>query len=372
MEIYSTSKALYHVSRLNLLQQNKPIAPTLLQVDLEAYCNDNCSFCSYRKEDGYNNTMLKLLNINPNDRLDENKPIGKPSTQSRLPFEFATKLPEMMVDANIPAIELTGGGEPTLWAKFDELILNIEKYGIELGLVTNGSNLNDERIKILARHASWVRFSMDSSNQEMHKTIHRTPNDDFQRRIEHLKLMGKTKDSKLILGISFIITPSNVNDIQDAIELYKSILGVNNIRFSWMYDKTGMAGLDYDTIEMIKSNLEKFKTKYDTKDFRVLFERGRIETYSQPNDDFKKCYYQHFVWNIGADALVYPCCIMKYHPEFALADIRKMTLKQIIEDQYVHNKMTSLNPKGCFPCWLRNRNKDIAKAVEKPEHVNFV
>lgn len=51
--IYSISKALYHVERIKELQQGKPISPTLLQVDLEAYnsdyilsCHDNCMISS--------------------------------------------------------------------------------------------------------------------------------------------------------------------------------------------------------------------------------------------------------------------------------------------------------------------------------------
>ena len=119
---YSQSKAIYHTDKVKLLQQNKQITPNMIQVDLEAYCNDNCSFCSYRKEDGYNNTMLELIEANPGDEYHQNRPIGRPNPDSRIPLEFAKKLPLQMVEAGIPAIELTGGGEPTLWPAFDELL----------------------------------------------------------------------------------------------------------------------------------------------------------------------------------------------------------------------------------------------------------
>jgi hypothetical protein len=61
MDEYSISKANYHLDRLQEIKKGNPIAPTLIQIDLEAWCNDNCSFCSYRKDDGYNKEMLKLI-----------------------------------------------------------------------------------------------------------------------------------------------------------------------------------------------------------------------------------------------------------------------------------------------------------------------
>ncbi len=83
---YSVSKALYHTDKIKALQQGQQITPTEIQVDLEAYCNDNCSFCSYRKEDGYNNRMLELINSKPGTAYHDDRPVGKPSPESRIPL----------------------------------------------------------------------------------------------------------------------------------------------------------------------------------------------------------------------------------------------------------------------------------------------
>lgn len=368
MEIYSTSKALYHVDKIKDLQLGKPIVPTLIQIDMEAWCNHNCTFCSYRKENGYNKDMLKLLK---SESHSENKPIGTPSADSRLPQIIASKLPREMKEAGVPAIELTGGGEPTMWPYFDEFLENLIAYDIEIGLVTNGSNLSADRIETLAKYKKtlWIRFSMDASNQEIHRKIHRTSGLDFDRILNNIKKIIEFKHKDLVLGISFIITPDNWLDIEDSIKLYKH-LGVSNIRFSWMYDMQGTSGLEPQIIDVVKGKLEEYKIKYDTENFRVLFERGRIDTYNKPNDDFNRCYYQQFVWNIGADCMVYPCCIQKYNKDYALADIRTQTILEIV--QSTHSRMLKLEPIYCNPCWLRNRNKDIEKGVVKPQHGNFV
>lgn len=313
--------------------------------------------------------MLILIGGKPST---DNKPIGKPSSNSRVPLEFADTLPQQMVDAGIPAIEITGGGEPTLWPAFDKLVENLYKLRRQIGLVTNGSNLSESRINLISKACTWIRVSMDSSNEEMHQKIHRTPNNDFNRRLDNIKKIAEKKHKDLVLGISFIITPQNVSDIVDSAELYSRIKGINHLRYSWMFDMEGHAGLTQKTIQEVKKTLDGLIEKHNRSDFRIFYERNRIDTYTKPNTDFNKCYYQRFVWAIGADCKVYPCCIMKYHPDFAYADLKELSLAQIVNDFTTTQMMDSLVPKGCRPCWLRERNKSIANGVEKPMHHNFI
>lgn len=314
--------------------------------------------------------MLKLIGAIPGEKYEDAKPIGIPSANSRLPLEFADSLPKQMYDLGIPAIELTGGGEPTLWPKFDDLIINLAMYNIEIALVTNGSSLSDKRIKLLRDHCLWIRISMDASNQEMHKLVHRTQGDEFERIISNIMKLCHNKRKDLIVGISFIINPDNVTDIEESIKLYGS-MGVDNIRFSWMYDDTGKAGLLDTEIEEIKRSLDIMKDKYDTDVFKVFYDKSRIDSYSRPNE-FSKCYIQRFVWAIGADCKVYPCCIMKYDESYAIADIREKSLGEIVYDIETEMKMDNLEPSKCLPCWLRGKNEAIRNSVEKPTHENFV
>jgi len=196
---------------------------------------------------------------------------------------------------------------------------------------------------------------------------------DFERRLNNIKKLGKKKKGKNpVLGISFIITPENIHEIGKSAVLYSSIKGLNHLRFSWMYDREGHAGLTEKQIESVKVEIDELIRVINNKKFHIFYEKDRIDLYSKPNDDFDTCYYQRFVWAIGADCLVYPCCIMKYHPEYAYADIRKMSLSKIVNNFITVTSMNSLEPAKCFPCWLRNRNKAIGKAVEEPMHANFI
>lgn len=318
----------------------------------------------------YNVSMLKLIQ---GETHTENKPIGKPTSNSGWPLEFATKIPNMMKEAGIPAIEITGGGEPTLWKGFDELVENCLRLGIEVGVVTNGSQLNPKRCAILAKCA-WIRISLDASDEETHQKIHRTPNKDFERRIEGIRNLVKEKqlqDSNLTIGISCIVQQANYSKLEDVVILSKK-LGVDNIRFSFMYDKTGNAGLTDDQHYDLLPQLKKYKMIHETTTFRVLFDTSRLWTYTVPNNDFTKCHIQKFVWAVGADCKVYPCCIVKYDSKMALADLRTQTLKEIVNDINFKIKQDGIDVNLCPPCWLRERNKTIEQTQLKPMHSNFL
>lgn len=365
---YSTSKAIWHTEKINALQLGKPIAPLTIQVDLEAYCNDNCRFCAYRQDLGYNDDMLALLKV---DKINTNrntfKPLGVMNDTGSIPREIALSIPRQMRDAEIPAIEITGGGEPTLYKYFDEFLHMLKFYKRQIGLVTNCSQLNDDRIEAITEYDRfvWLRCSFDASNPETHRRVHRTPNYDFMRRLDMLRKLVASNKHGIEIGISFIINPDNFYDIEQSAQIFKSI-GVNHLRYSWQYDKSGNAEFSLSQIEGIKEELKIVRDRYTDSTFRIYTEINRIDTYNRPNDDFNACYMKDFVWAIGANSLVYPCCIMKYLPNWHFADLRKTTLQEMVK---LNRKV---DVKQCHPCWLRERNKSIAGAVEKPKHENFI
>ncbi len=374
---YSKSKALYHEDKIMDLKRGRSIIPTEIQIDPEAFCNDNCEFCSYRKEDGYNNEMLKMLGDEAKPS-DDHKAIGRPGIDSRIPKDILLDIPFQMVDAGIPAIEITGGGEPTLHPNFEQFYKNCGECGLDIGLVTNGSRLNDNIINMIKKHGQWVRISMDSSNAETHKKIHRTPNWDFEKRLMNVKKLVNAKPDTLTVGISFIITPDNVHDIEDAARLFSRI-GVDHIRFSWMFDKQGTAGLTAEQIEWIGETIPALQTELNRDDFQIFNEKNRIQLYTAKNE-FKTCNFQRFVIAIGADCGLYPCCIMKYNKDFQYGNLKDHKLEDIVKSWNTEKFMQNLNPKSCYPCWLSDRNKSITEAIadpsyepiEKPVHPNFI
>jgi len=378
---YSLSKAVYHTDLVKKLQNNEPIAPTQLQIDLEAWCNHNCSFCSYRAEESHNLDMLELIGESKKSlpMLDEFKPIGKPTEESSLPLYFAEELPRQIAEAGIKCVTLTGGGESTLWKRYDDFIRELVKYKIQIGLITNGSTLHQNRIIDIVKHYAWIRFSMDGCTAKTHRAIHRTPTETFDKIIASIKEIVRLRkegvlinDSgeELTVGINYVITEESFDEIESSCEFY-SKLGVDYVRFSFMYIEG--VGVGQFALERKAETIKLFDRlikKYNTKTFKVSPATYKLDSYTHENDDFDECYMQDFVWALSADCKVYPCCIQKYKKGWEFGDIRKTTLKKLITKAFGQRR--KLDVTDCPPCWMRDRNKAMISAIKRPKHVNFI
>src|SRR5215831_15537667 len=112
---------------------------------LSDLCNQACHFCAYRDPTYTSSQLFHIAgNYNPNRML---------------PFEKVMEILDDCEEIGVKAIQLTGGGEPTVYPRFQEVTEEIGKRGIQWSLVTNG---------VLAKKwdfskASWIRVSLDAA-----------------------------------------------------------------------------------------------------------------------------------------------------------------------------------------------------------------
>jgi len=335
-DAYSPFKAAMHKGDLAILKHNGIIPPKCIQVDLEGYCPHDCSFCAYRNA-AWNTKGQSFFNADWAEGLEGNKDLkqtGSPKGKrvegvSGFPRDVAMELPLQMIEARIPSIELTGGGEPTSYPFFDEFIDALAEYPrLEVALVTNGQLLTKKRFDILNNQLQWLRFSVDSASPETHALVHGVPKTVFPQVIKNIQYAIDNKTPQNKVGISFIVNPSNYYDIITATSMFKA-MGADNIRFSFVYDVDGKGRLSDNEKKTIDEFI-RLAGEEENNDFKVFGSSNRIDNYSKPNTDFTFCGYQHFTWAIGYDCLVYPCCVMKYNKPYAFGDLRKDSLNEII------------------------------------------
>jgi len=376
---YSGFKASQHRGKIQMLKDGLSIAPPNIQVDLEGYCPHDCNFCAYRNA-GWNKRgqvffkeeWAKGLSGNV-DLEQENKPKGKRVEEvSGFPKKIAMSLPQQMDEAQIPSIELTGGGEPTSYPYFDEFIKELVKYeNIEVALVTNGQLLSKKRVDVLNDSFSWLRFSIDSANARTHAKVHGVPTGVFDIVMKNIEYAVNVKKKRNKLGISFIVNPDNYTEIVPATQKFKE-MGVDNIRFSFVYDTDGYGRLKEDQLDIVNSYIN-IARDHEDKNFKVFGGTSRLDFYDKPNTDFTFCGYQHFTYAIGYDCLIYPCCIEKYIKGKEFGDLRKQTLFQIIHSKERQEYLSKFNVTECHSCWFREKNQYIEYQLQdNPIHKNFV
>ncbi len=104
------------------------------------------------------------------------------------------------------SVILLGGGEPTLYREFEEIVRYIKSLDLQLGIVTNGSKLSRvlSVADVLQPH-DWVRLSLDAASQDTFNKLHRPRTPTLLTDILETANKLKKLNPKVSLGYSFVI-----------------------------------------------------------------------------------------------------------------------------------------------------------------------
>src|SRR6056297_1496100 len=116
------------------------MAPVSINLDLTTACNFDCPHC----------VDSDIIN-----------------TGGYLGLDGVKKSLDTLKAHGLLSVILLGGGEPTLYKDFAEVVRYIKGQGLQLGIVTNGSRLERvaEIADLLGAH-DWLRLSIDSASQD--------------------------------------------------------------------------------------------------------------------------------------------------------------------------------------------------------------
>lgn len=362
---YSPLKVFHHRAKLDQLRSGEQITPCQVQLILSDLCNQNCGFCAYRW-DGYSSNQLFTAGAKLSS-YGHNNPVRY------LPYTKVLEILDDCCELGIPAIQLTGGGEPTVHPNFLDILQAIQERELELALVTNGVNLRPESIAYLAQ-AKWVRISIDAGSQETYCRIRNVKAHHWERVWANLELLRRNKQlscSDVVIGIGFVITKDNWKEITACAELAKSV-GADNIRISAVFQDEGDGYFDWFYREA-KELCREAKDMQDGR-FHVFDLFGeRIEDLHQHSPDYQFCGTQQFVTYIGGDMNVYRCCVLAYNEHGLLGSIKDQRFADLWRSEEKRKKIAGFNAQSCPKCMFNSKNRTILYAIEpKPRHVNFV
>ncbi|MGO8987902.1 MAG: radical SAM protein [bacterium] len=154
-------------------------SPISINLDLTSACNFSCHFC----------VDSRLVNAGKTLTLEEVK-----------------KTIDTLYSHGLLSVILIGGGEPTLHRHFGQIVRYIKGKGLQVGIVTNGSQL--ERIEAVVQELGekdWVRISVDAAGEEVFQALH-VP----RTRVTLGGILEKAKKVKkknpiVSLGYSFVV-----------------------------------------------------------------------------------------------------------------------------------------------------------------------
>ena len=156
-------------------------APVSINLDLTTSCNFACDHC----------VDMEILNTGIKFETD------------RLMDSLS-----LMADKGLKSVIIIGGGEPTIHARFGDVVKLLKGRGVQVSVVSNGSG-NRKLVEIapLLEVGDWIRLSLDSGTEETFQAMHKPRKtitlDEICEGVPAIRAAG-TQAFKI--GFSYIIT----------------------------------------------------------------------------------------------------------------------------------------------------------------------
>ena len=285
LEMASAYKVAYHRQKVEAYLRGEQISPATVELDISSLCNKRCELC----------------------------PSTTSSYSSSLDLGFIKRL-FARLEGQTRGL-LLSGGEPTLAPIFPDVLRLAREYGfIDIAIVTNGGLLDREQVaSALCNYASTIRVSVYDWTKE--------PRPDFEAtlgRIRSLRARVEKENSKLQIGVSALTNRENADAVR-TLANEASAAGAH-----WIYFHPMCVRWDVGAPERVDQSrvLAKIRECQEAQSngFQVFTFPDR---YVERKIDFSGYHAAHFLLVVGADGVNYLGAEVKYHPQYAIADLAK-------------------------------------------------
>lgn len=352
-----------------------PEAPSQVQVVLSDLCNQDCKFCAYRMSAevtgtvGYSSNQL-FVGDSPLSKYGHSNPVRF------MPTERALRLMDELKEAGVLAVQFTGGGEPTVHRDHEQVFMRALDNNLSCALVSNGVRWSDGLRSTILPMFRWVRVSVDAGTPETYSRIRNCSPDHWERALANVADLAtqiKLQGSLCLLGIGWVVTPENWQEIVEGVRVAKET-GAAYVRMSAMFNPEHEE--PYAEIwEGIKEAIREAKGKYEEAGFAVhdLFGE-RLDDLRQGRPDYKTCSYQYYTSYIGADLRSYRCCVLAYNRRGLIegGDVRERGFGSFWSSTERKDDFTKFDARGCELCQFNPKNRAMSYILaDSAKHEEF-
>ncbi len=186
---------------------------------------------------------------------------------------------DQMIERGLLSVILIGGGEPTLYPRFRELVRFLKERGVQVAIVSNGSrNQTIYDIVDCLDKNDWVRLSLDSGSNDTFTRIHKPKSNITLEEICSWVPRIRRRNPRLPVGFSFLI--NNINNADEVVMATKLAREYNFGYISFkplltrgpknaeVIDAVAMVNFNR-TIASIKKAVSEAK-KFETDNFKIV------------------------------------------------------------------------------------------------------
>lgn len=207
------------------VEKPDPTYPISVELSFTDRCNLSCKYCSDEE-------LRKRSN-------------------SDISFERIEVLIKDLAENGTRGIVIEGGGEPTLFKRFNDIVKTSIKHGLHLGLITNGVLLPYQQV---LNSFDWIRISLDAANREQYLKI--KGRDYFETVLKNIEILVQQKKN-VVIGVGYVLTNENETSIEDLVLRLRK-MGVDYIQFRPVIDHPELMPQNKDLSYLEKHATQKF------------------------------------------------------------------------------------------------------------------
>lgn len=275
---YGAHKLDFHKDRITEFLEGKDIYPITIEIDLTNKCNWKCPWCS---EMGWR----------------------AQHPEAEIPWQIMVRALKDMHRLGVRSVTIEGGGEPTIHPQFEEIVLS-DTYGLQLGLITNGSMLHSFSEELIQRFV-YIRVSLDAGSAQTHAKVKGCSEGFYPRILKALERAVALKAPGQSIGVSFIVSTDTKDEVYAAAVQCKAT-GVDNIQVKPIVMRDWQAEyLD------ISDQLKKIETLSEDGRFKVYATKMEGRDPKGPKRQYLFCKASRLIGAIAATGDVLFCCRLK-------------------------------------------------------------
>ncbi len=293
-------------------------APISINLDVTTACNYKCDHC----------VDMDILNKNINYEHENLK--------NSLTY---------LAEKGLRSVIIIGGGEPTAYKGFEDIVRHLKAMDVQIGVVTNGSMMKKvESVAEVLDERDWVRLSLDSGTNETFRAMHKPGSKKVTLEwiCSHIPDI-KNVNPKFKIGFSFIIVwkDCETNDtkiIENVDEMLTAAKMAKDHQFDYISFKPFLTRAEANNAEVIgidkeqayvESIMKKIRAsvtesmQFEDDNFAVIestnlrvLENGTYMNYTEQPHNCHMQYFRQVLSPLG----VFNCPVYRHVPQALLGE----------------------------------------------------
>lgn len=339
---FTPLKLLAHAERVEAMLAGQDTYPVSVELDLSNSCPHDCPMCSFGTSESQGYRQQNWV---------------------QFPTPKAMDLLQQLADCGVKSVTFTGGGEPLVHRAAAALFEQAVRVGLAFGVVTNGVLLRGAAQDVIAKHATFVRVSLDAGTSDTHQITHRVKRPEFHTILDNLRHTREKAGARLTIGASFCVQQVNYREIYQAAQLVKEH-GANYLEIrptfptEWRGD-TWTELLSESDIAAAKTEIDHARLHLQDDTFQVIGMVERFDSLSTPEKAYGQCRIGPLMTVIGAEQSIWHCCVQRGNEFFKVGDLKDRSFQDAWKDVLARRMSDTIDVSKCPRCRYDGFNRLI-------------